>query len=156
MAVGQRGSEHVAVLVTTALVKVVHPGDDRYSREALYEDMFAGLAALGYPHPLVVEAVHGYRGGAAPVLAAHAGRVLYTRVNNMHNQGINEFLSVHAALLAFGLALALAVIFSFSFTLPLTLAFAFYDRLSGLAILAGLQGKHVHDCLAAELVHQVQ
>ena len=70
MAVGQRGSEHVAVLVTTALVKVVHPGDDRYSREALYEDMFAGLAALGYPHPLVVEAVHGYSGGAAPVLAA--------------------------------------------------------------------------------------
>ena len=30
--------------------------------------------------------------------------MLHTRVNTMHNQGINEFLSVHAALLAFDLA----------------------------------------------------
>ena len=58
VALGQRASAHVAVLVTTALVELVRPSDDRYSRVALYEDMFAGLAALGYPRHLVVEAVH--------------------------------------------------------------------------------------------------
>jgi hypothetical protein len=33
-----------AVLVTTALVKPLNPEDDRYTREALYAEMFAQVS----------------------------------------------------------------------------------------------------------------
>jgi hypothetical protein len=99
-------SRHVSLLVTTALVRTSSPSDDRYSREVLYEEMFVDLAAAGYPRPLVVEAVHGYTGSRSELLERHASRVLYTRVNDFENQGINEFRSVKEALLAFDLASA--------------------------------------------------
>jgi hypothetical protein len=87
-------SRHVAVLVTTALVPQSTQAQDRFSRRSLYIEMFAGLAAAGYPRPLVVEAIHGYTGGRSDLLEDRAERVLYTRVNDMRNQGINEFRSV--------------------------------------------------------------
>lgn len=87
-------SRHVAVLVTTALVPQSTQAQDRFSRRSLYIEMFAGLAAAGYPRPLVVEAIHGYTGGRSDLLDDRAERVLYTRVNDMRNQGINEFRSV--------------------------------------------------------------
>ena len=101
-----QASRHVALLVTTALVRTSSPSDDRFSREALYEEMFVDLAAAGYPRPFVVEAVHGYTGEQSELLERHASRVLYTLVNDFQNQGINEFRSVREALLAFDLASA--------------------------------------------------
>jgi len=79
-----RTSRHVAMLVTTALVppSPVTDANDRYSRRALYAEMFASRAAAGYPRPWVVEALHGYTGQRSPLLEDRAARVLYTQVSS--------------------------------------------------------------------------
>jgi hypothetical protein len=89
------------VLVATALV---HKEQDVWNRTALYQDTFRTLARLGYPLPLIAEAVHTPEQGGS--MLDRYGEVVYTSVNDKHymaNQGVNEARSILVALARFGL-----------------------------------------------------
>jgi len=82
-----RARDKVVVLVATALV---HKEEDVWNRSALYCDTFRTLARLGYPRPLIVEAVDGGEKGS---MLEQYGEVVYTRINEARyhgNQGANE------------------------------------------------------------------
>jgi hypothetical protein len=90
------------VLVATALVL---KEQDVWNRTALYQDTFRTLARLGYPLPLIAEAVH--MPGQGGSMLDRYGEVVYTAVNDKHymaNQGVNEARSLLVALARFGLA----------------------------------------------------
>ena len=90
----------IKILVATALV---HNEHDAWNRTALYGDTFRRLARLGYPQPLVAEAVHTTTSTPtrASSMLERYGEVLYTSMNEGRyagNQGVNEARSLLVAL----------------------------------------------------------
>ena len=99
------------ILVTTALVQRglvyskywLHNDHDAWNRTALYADTFRALARLGYPQPLVAEAVHTTTSTPtrASSMLERYGEVVYTSMNEGRyagNQGVNEARSLLVAL----------------------------------------------------------
>jgi len=93
-----KSRRQIRFLVTTALIT---GEDDKWSRQDLYRRTFKTLARLGYPDPLIVEAVHG--GGTRSFLEEY-GQVVYTDLNDFENQGNNEGRSMLLALQTSGIS----------------------------------------------------
>mmetsp|Transcript_13094 Transcript_13094/g.46015 ORF Transcript_13094/g.46015 Transcript_13094/m.46015 type:complete len:791 (+) Transcript_13094:274-2646(+) len=92
LSIATKTRRKIRFLVTTALVT---GEDDRWSRQELYRGTFKALARLGYPDPLIVEAVHG---GESRSFLEGYGHVVYTDLNDFENQGNNEGRSMLLAL----------------------------------------------------------
>ena len=150
------------VLVATALVD---KEEDVWNRTALYQDTFRTLARLGYPLPLIAEAVLAPQN--AHSMLDRYGQVVYTAVNDqryMANQGVNEARSLLVALARFGLPGNTMVI-------KLTGRYTFVDRsmfqllednmeaLDGLVSVAAHKGLMFTGCFALRaslLVHALE